>query len=104
MLRSMKDLENYAIRATDGNIGHVKDFYFDDEAWVVRYLVVETGTWLSSRKVLISPIAIGQLNWADKIPPVSITREQVKNSPDIDTDKSVSRLPPKGLTKSYVTL
>jgi hypothetical protein len=91
MLRSMKDLENYAIRATDGNIGHVKDFYFDDEAWVVRYLVVETGTWLSSRKVLISPIAIGQLNWVDKILPVSITREQVKNSPDIDTDKSVSR-------------
>ena len=50
MLRSIKDLENYAIRATDGIIGHVKDFYFDDEAWVVRYLVVETGAWLSSRK------------------------------------------------------
>ncbi|MEO8627186.1 MAG: PRC-barrel domain-containing protein [Betaproteobacteria bacterium] len=91
MLRSMNDLEDYAIRATDDTIGHVKDFYFDDEAWVVRYLVVDTGNWLSSRKVLISPIAIGQPNWAEKVLPVSITKEQVKDSPDIDTDKPVSR-------------
>jgi sporulation protein YlmC with PRC-barrel domain len=91
MLRSMSDLEGYAIHATDGPIGHVKDFYFDDEAWVVRYLIVDTGSWLSSRKVLISPLAIGQSNWADKALSASITKEQVKNSPDIDTDKPVSR-------------
>ena len=91
MLRSTKDLENYAIGATDGHIGHVKDFYFDDTAWAVRYLVVETGAWLSSRKVLISPIAIGEPNWKDKTLPVALTKEQVKNSPDIDTEKPVSR-------------
>ena len=91
MLRSMKDLEGYAIRATDGNIGHVKDFYFDDEAWVIRYFVVATGSWLSSREVLISPIAIGEPDWSNNVLPVSITKEQVKNSPDIDTDKPVSR-------------
>ncbi len=91
MLRTMKDLEDYAIRATDGNIGHVKDFYFDDEAWVIRYLVVETGSWLSSRKVLISPIAIEHPDWAKRELPVAITKEQVKDSPDIDTDQPVSR-------------
>lgn len=91
MLRSMKDLESYAIRATDGDLGHVKDFYFDDRAWVIRYLVVDTGNWLSSRKVLISPIAIGSPDWAGKVLPVSISKEQVRNSPDIDTDKPVSR-------------
>jgi sporulation protein YlmC with PRC-barrel domain len=91
MLRTMKDLKGYAIHATDGKIGHVTDFYFDDEAWVIRYLVVDTGNWLSSRKVLISPIAIGHPNWAEKLLPVSITKEQVKNSPDIDTEKPVSR-------------
>ena len=74
MLRSMSDLEGYAIAATDGNIGHVTDFYFDDEAWVIRFLVVDTGSWLSSRKVLISPIAIGHPNWTEKILPVSITK------------------------------
>lgn len=91
MLRNTKDIENCVIGATDGIIGHVKDLYFDDEAWVIRYLVVDTGPWLSSRKVLISPIAISSPNWTEEILPVSITKEQVKNSPDIDTDKPVSR-------------
>jgi uncharacterized protein YrrD len=91
MLRNLRALQDYAIRATDGDIGHVKDFYFDDQAWVIRYLVVETGRWLSSRKVLISPIALGHSDLQEKILPVSITREQVKNSPDIDMDKPVSR-------------
>lgn len=91
MLRSMDDLKDYAISATDGTIGHVKDFYFDDETWVTRYLIVETGNWLLSKKVLISPIAIGHPNWMDKELPVFFTKEQVKNSPDINTEQPVSR-------------
>ncbi len=91
MLRSMNDLEDYTIRATDGTIGVVKDFYFDDQSWVIRYLVIDTGTWFSSRKVLISPISIGHANWAEKELPVSISMAQVKSSPDIDTELPVSR-------------
>ncbi len=66
MLRNTKDLAHYAIRATDGEIGHVKDFYFDDDAWAIRYLVVDTGRWLPDRKVLITPISVGHPNWADE--------------------------------------
>jgi uncharacterized protein YrrD len=91
MLRSIKDLEHYAIGATDGDIGHVEDFYFDDDAWVIRYLVVDTGTWLVGRQVLISPISILEPDWITRTLPVSITREQVRNSPDIDTRQPVSR-------------
>ena len=91
MLRNIKDIENYAIRATDGEIGEVKDFYFDDQRWVIRYFVVDTGSWLSSRKVLISPISLHNPEWVSRTLPASITREQVKNSPNIDTDKPVSR-------------
>jgi hypothetical protein len=91
MLRSTKSLDDYTISATDGEIGHVKDFYFDDDAWAVRYFVVETGTWLSSRKVLISPISVRRPDWLGDSLPVSISMAQVKNSPDIDTDKPVSR-------------
>ncbi len=91
MLRNAKELEGYAVSATDGVIGHLKDFYLDDEKWVIRYLVVDTGGWLSSRKVLVSPIAVGTPNWEEMRLPVSISREQVSNSPDIDTDKPVSR-------------
>ena len=91
MLRSSKDLEHYAIDATDGLIGHVCDFYFDDKAWVVRFLVVATGSWLLNRKVLISPISLGHCDYANKLLPVSLTKAQVKNSPDIDTQQPISR-------------
>lgn len=91
MLRTVKDLRGYAINASDGDIGRVDDLYFDDEAWVMRYLVVDTGTWLPGRRVLISPIAIGHPDWMGQRLPVSLTRERVRNSPDIDTQKPVSR-------------
>lgn len=91
MLRATSDLLNLSINASDGIIGDVKDLYFDDESWTIRYFVVETGSWLSSRKVLISPIAAGDPDWTSQLLPVSLTREQVKNSPDIDTDMPVMR-------------
>ncbi len=91
MLRNVKDLRGYAIRASDGVIGKVDDFYFDDETWAIRYLVVDTGTWLSGRKVLISPIALGHAGWMGRQLPVALTRAQVERSPDIDTRKPVSR-------------
>jgi hypothetical protein len=91
MLRNVKDLRGYAIRATDGVIGKVDDFYFDDQDWGIRYLVVETGSWLSGRKVLISPIALGHAGWMGRQLPVALTRAQVERSPNIDTRKPVSR-------------
>jgi hypothetical protein len=91
MLHNLNVLQGYAIRATDGDIGHVRDFYIDDQLWVIRYFVVETGSWLSNRKVLVSPISVAHLDSPEKELSVSITREQVKNSPNIDTEKPVSR-------------
>jgi len=91
MLRSTQEMNDYAIGATDGEIGHVVDFFFDDQSWVIRYLVVETGSWLMSRKVLVSPFALQEADWMHKRLPVRITREQVKHSPDVDTQKPVSR-------------
>jgi hypothetical protein len=91
MLRTLSEFHDYEIGAADGVIGHVKDLYLDDRAWVVRYLVVETGGWLSSRKVLISPIAVGAADWPKRLLPVSITKEQVRNSPDFDSAKPVTR-------------
>jgi sporulation protein YlmC with PRC-barrel domain len=91
MQRNVKSLSGFAIGATDGEIGEVEDFYFDDETWTIRYLVVKTGGWLSGRKVLLSPLALQQPDWKNGILPVNLNKEQVKNSPDIDTKKTVSR-------------
>lgn len=91
MKRSVRSLIGYAIGATNGELGKVKEFYFDDKTWTIRYLIVETGNWLSGRKVLISPEAVLVPDWENEIFPVNLTEEQVKNSPEIDTEKPVSR-------------
>jgi len=91
MLRDTQHVMGCAIAATDGVVGEVEDFYFDDQEWTLRYLVVATGAWLKRRKVLISPHSLGRPQWQRQLLPASITIEQVKSSPDIDTNKPVSR-------------
>lgn len=91
MLRSVKQLKGSRINASDDQIGRIDEAYFDDEAWAIRYLVVDTGTWLTGRKVLISPYSIKTPITEGRIIDVALTRDQVKNSPDIDTHKPVSR-------------
>jgi hypothetical protein len=101
LLRTTNDLVDCTIEATDGPIGRVKDCYFDDEAWVIRYLVVDTGTWLSSRKVLIPPSTTNPASWAKQLVSVGITRQQVKDSPDIDADRPVLRQHERTLLDHY---
>jgi hypothetical protein len=91
MLRSAKELRGYTIRASDGDIGRIHEFYFDDLAWIIRYLVVDTGNWLPGRKVLLWPGALGQPDWETQALPVTLTRAQVEHSPDISMEEPVSR-------------
>jgi hypothetical protein len=91
MLWSSEDLYRYTIRASDGTIGGVTDFLFDDSEWTLRYLVVDTGNWLPGRRVLLPPAVLGQPDADAGEFPVSLTQEQIRNSPDIDTDRPVSR-------------
>jgi hypothetical protein len=101
MLRSLTELETYTIGATDGAIGSVKDCYFDDEAWVVRYLVVRTGAWLVGREVLISTLSVHDSDTDGTVLHVSISKDQVKNSPSIDSEKPVSRQHEMGYSAYY---
>ncbi|MFZ3368536.1 MAG: PRC-barrel domain-containing protein [Candidatus Sulfotelmatobacter sp.] len=91
MLTNATHLKGLAIQATDGEIGTVDQFYFDDQTWAIRYLTVETGGWLGGRQVLISPISVVNTDWQAKRLDVALTKKQVENSPDIDTHRPVSR-------------
>jgi sporulation protein YlmC with PRC-barrel domain len=90
MLRSFKQLYGDKLGASDGEIGHVKDFYFDDQNWAVRYLVADTGSWLVGRQVLISPHAFPE-GFRGKSLRVNLTRKQIEDSPSIESHKPVSR-------------
>lgn len=100
-LRDSKEILGCALGAQDGMIGTVTDFYLDDEVWVIRYLIVATGEGAAARKVLIMPGVLGRPDWAARRLPVTITREQVMGSPDIDTDKPVSRQQEMGYRGYY---
>jgi sporulation protein YlmC with PRC-barrel domain len=91
MLRSIKQLYGDRLGASDGEIGHVKDFYFDDQTWAVRYLVADTGTWLTNRQVLLSPHVLGNAYLAGKVLAVNLTRKQIEDCPPIELHKPVSR-------------
>ena len=91
MLRSVKKLFEDKLGASDGEIGHVNDFYFDDQNWAIRYLVADTGSWMPGRLVLISPHALGTLYQGGRILLVNLTRQEIENSPLIESHKPVSR-------------
>jgi hypothetical protein len=90
MLRTAGELKGVTIEAMDGDIGSVQDLYFDDQTWTIRYFVVDTGTWLPGRQVLISPFAFQVVPGASRLR-ASLTKDQIKNSPSVDTDRPVDR-------------
>lgn len=101
MKRNIKNLAGFTLKETDGEIGNIEDFYFDDITWKVRYLVVRTGNWFTGRKVLISPKSLQKMDLENEEFLVNLTQEQIKNSPDIDTEKPVSRQQEEQLYSYY---
>jgi len=91
MLQNLRELYGHKLTASDGDIGAVKDFYFDDQTWVVRYLVAETGSWLTGRLVLLSPHAFGSFDLLAKVLRINLTRKQIENSPPTESHRTVSR-------------
>lgn len=91
MLHKARTLIGYTLNGVDGEIGTVKEFYFDDKHWTIRYLIAETGTWLSERQVLISPYALTGVETEERHINVNLTKEQIEGSPAINNDKPVSQ-------------
>lgn len=90
-LKRATEIEGYELGALDGKIGKCHDFLFNDQDWVIRYIVADTRKWLPGRKVLISPISIGTADRATHTLHVSLTKEQIKEAPPLGTDEPVSR-------------
>jgi hypothetical protein len=80
-LRSVNEVIGYKIHATDGDIGHLESFMFDNEAWALRYFVVDASNWWFGRRVLISTLAVTSIDWPGRHVSVDASREQVRTSP-----------------------
>jgi hypothetical protein len=91
MLQVISPLKGFAIKASDGGIGTVVDFLFDDTSWKVRWLVIDCGTWLTGRKVLIHPSAISRQDLEQQEFVVALTKAQIEGSPELVEDQPVSQ-------------
>jgi uncharacterized protein YrrD len=91
MLRKVKTMTGYTLDSLDGEIGKVKEFYFDDQHWTIRYLVADAGNWLTGRQVLISPYALAAVNKEGQQIAINLTKKQIEDSPSLNSDKPVSR-------------
>ncbi len=100
-MRSLRELLKFKVHANDEVFGKVSDFYFDDQDWRVRYLVIDTGGWLSERKVLISPAAAGAPDWLGQSIPIALSRAQIENSPPVSSERPVSRQHEEALSLYY---
>ena len=91
MLKNINQIYGTQVAATDGNIGHVRDFYFDDQKWIIRYMIVDTGNWLPGRQVLLSPHAFDGFGPDGDAISVRLTKNQIENSPSIESHRPVTR-------------
>jgi len=90
MQSHIEDLKGNTIVATDGEVGKVDDFYFDDQSWTIRYLIASTGNWFAGKDVLLSPFAVTKADTPGEQINVNLTRKQIDSSPSIAADKPVS--------------
>lgn len=101
MLRSMNDLENYTVGATDGDIGHVHGLLIDEETWAIRHIAINAGNWWVGHKVLIAPQWIKDVSWSDRSVSVDLTRASIKGAPSYDSTADLNRERESGLYQHY---
>lgn len=98
-LRSAKEVTGYRIHASDGEIGHIEDFLVEDDNWSIRYLVVETRNWWPGATVLISPLSVQAIQWADQQVNLGVNRQSVKDSSEYDPSATVDPISQKAIQK-----
>lgn len=101
MLINEKTLKGYKLDTKDGEIGKIREFYFDDKHWTIRYLVADTGNWMLGNQVLLSPYVLDSVNKEEKNIGVNLTNKQIENSPSLFSDKPVSKQIEEDLNKYY---
>jgi uncharacterized protein YrrD len=85
MLHLAQKIAGVTVSGTDGEIGTLEDFYFEEAGWNVRYLLVDTGSWFDGKRVLLSPSAV-QGDWGRAGVHVNLSRDDVRNSPALDDE------------------
>ncbi len=76
MFISIKSTGAYVVHCLDGELGMFESFHFDDKTWSIRYLVINTGSLLNPRRILLLPTAVNKLSWVDESIKVNLSKTQ----------------------------
>lgn len=90
-LRSMQSVEGYMVKALDGDAGLLKDLQFDDDGWIVRYVAIEAGGYITGKPVVVAPSWMRDINWAEQTVTLDLTVDAVAHSPDYDPAQRIGR-------------
>ncbi|MCM3399368.1 MULTISPECIES: PRC-barrel domain-containing protein [Oceanobacillus] len=91
MMRLTSQLKQFNIHATDGELGKIKDFYFDDRNWEIRYAIVDTRKWLPGRKVLLSPNSFIEVDETNESVNVEFDKLMIRNSPPVPENEDLTK-------------
>lgn len=91
MLWEASGVIGYRLAGLDGEIGTVRDFYFDDQSWVIRYLIADTGNWLTGIHISIARASLVEVNGGERHISVDMTKEQIERSPVLSSQAPVSK-------------
>nr|WP_295932899.1 hypothetical protein [uncultured Dyadobacter sp.] len=91
MQTGLKNFSRFSVAGTDGKVGKIQEIFFDDLCWNIRYWVVNSGTWLSKKDLLISTQTKIKPDWNSALLQTDLTLKQLRSSPDPDYDMPVFR-------------
>jgi hypothetical protein len=92
-LRSMEVLSGYAVVATDGVAGQLKDLRAEANGWRLAWLEVDTGLWFPGRRVLVPPSAVTAIEWIERRLHVALSRAELRNEKGSAENRTVERVP-----------
>jgi hypothetical protein len=91
LIRSCREVMDYMVEGTDGEVGDVEDFIVDDPTWQILYLVVNTGKLLADKKILLAEMWIDKIRWSESKIYVDLPGKKIKESPEYDRSVPVDR-------------
>jgi hypothetical protein len=79
-LHPTKAMTGYQVCATDGPVGRVLDLRIDKKTWGLMEIVVETGAWYASKKIVICPASVARIDHAVHGIFVNLARRDIRHT------------------------
>ncbi|MBI1938555.1 MAG: hypothetical protein HYS25_10580 [Ignavibacteriales bacterium] len=103
MLTNFRSISKYRVEALDGNVGNIHELLFDEQSWIVRYIVINTGNLFMKNLVLLQPEEFVSCDTDEEKFLVNLTKEEIINSPSVEAVKKTNYYWPNYWVGTHLT-